>query len=322
MSIAIISRFMTIDLAYYSEWLEYYDNLGVDFFYLIYVDKIFEDLNKILTYYPKNKIKIEYLNADINANKAFLHVDFDIKEDFILHVDSDEFLYLQGLTLPEFLKKYDGYNSYKFNWLMAPSNKKYNECLCDILCDKESPKYFVSTYKSLAKKKDINKLSNDPHNFSFKNNDVIEFKKFNIFFIIHFSFRGMYDAYLKPKHQKIMDYLDEKMTNLCDFSINKILFRNLPQRFIIYDGEISHKQKIIENFDVELNIKSKSNINYLNKLIDFDEYIIFENKFMIFNKMNLFKDLVLTDGPKVEIMEYCIKYNNLTIDFINGVLHV
>ncbi len=83
---AIISRFMTIDLPYYSQWLEYYDNLGFDKFYLYYIDDIFEEnLEKILSYYPNEKITIVKINKNnIYPDDVFKKIKFDIKEEYVL----------------------------------------------------------------------------------------------------------------------------------------------------------------------------------------------------------------------------------------------
>ncbi len=92
MNIAITSRFMNIDLPYMSIWFEYYIALGVKHFYLYYVDNIFFELENILNYFPKEKVSIQNIKLDSiqDSNSVFFDYPFVIKEEYILHIDSDK----------------------------------------------------------------------------------------------------------------------------------------------------------------------------------------------------------------------------------------
>ncbi len=338
---AVISRFMTIDLPYYSQWLEYYDKLGFDYFYLYYIDDYFEeDLEKVLTYFPKDKIQIIKVDKNkIYPNAVFKKILLNIKEEYVFNVDSDEFLYLGGMNIKQFLNKFKKFNYFRFNWLMAPSLSEKNNSLNDILFDKKSPKYFLVEYKSLSKTKFINfKNTKTPHNFVIKPNFRNNIKKFeslklnkkinnikNKFFIIHFCYRDMLDCFYKQLSQTLF-LVKDKTINY--FFNDTITFKSMPKRFLVYFSEIINKNQKINNININLNLTTSINNDYLlntlkhklnNKLI-LNKYVERINFLMQkFTKFNFFLNFKIHKSAKLEILQHFKKIHNFYIKFENNI---
>ncbi len=338
-STAVISRFMTIDLPYYSQWLEYYDKLGFDYFYLYYIDDYFEEnLEKVLTYYPKDKIQIIKVDKNkVYPNAVFKKILLDIKEEYVINVDSDEFLYLGGMNVKDFLKKFKNFNYFRFNWLMAPSLNEKNNSLNDILYDKKSPKYFLAEYKSLSKTKFINfKNTRTPHDFIIKQMFKKNIKKLislklnkNIqnvnkkFFIIHFCYRDMLDCFYKQLSQTLF-LVKDKTINY--FFNDTITFKSMPKRFLVYFSEIINNNPKINNININFNLTSTIDNNYLlnilkhklNNKIILNKYVERINYLMDkFNKFSFFVNFKIHKSAKLEILRHFKKVKNFYIKFDN-----
>ena len=162
---ALISRFMTSDIPYLPEWFEYYYRLGIDHFYLYYVDKRYINVEHACQPHIGKNYTIRLVNPrNRDINLVLRDIPYSIKEDYCIHVDSDEFLWLNGMTLSQFVERYNTYNSFTFPWLMCPNRHAYSECLDDILKDSENPKYFVPMTKMMART-DCIQFGNDCHSF-------------------------------------------------------------------------------------------------------------------------------------------------------------
>jgi hypothetical protein len=310
-TVGLISRMMEIDIPYYSEWFEYYDKLDIDSFYIIIHDVKNFDLKNILKYYPEKKIKsIVYMDAykHHSANDSLFCKSFTITDDYLLNIDSDEFLYLKGMNIKQFILSNSQYNYFKFNWLMVPSFYNYSNSLSELFNNNEK-KYFLNQYKSMIKIKDFNGYTLTPHDFIIPKPEQSKIKlysNFNNFFIIHFTFRGKYDAYLKLKYQFLMNKTPENLNynnSIFDPKIKLLLGKDIPERFIIYIGEIFNKNENIKINDL-LNLESKTEIDYLNKLIDKNEYDEFCVKLYKFLEYNIFNDVEIIFAPKAFLNSY------------------
>ena len=341
---AIISRFMTIDLPYYSQWLEYHDKLGFDYFYLYYCDDYFEEnLENVLTYYPKEKIKIIKVNKNkIYPNDVFKIIKFNIKEEYVLNIDSDEFLYLGGMNIQQFLNTFKDFNYFRFHWLMAPSLNHQNNSLNDILYDKKSPKYFLTEHKSMTKTKFINfSATRTPHNYiihkifrdniklfkSIKFNKILNNNQSNQenmdkkMFLIHFCYRDLLDCFYKQLAQSLSLVLDRSIHS---FFNNKILFKQMPKRFLVYFGEILNKNPKIKNTDINLNLTSSINNDYLLNTLKYkinnkkilDLYVL-RVQYLLekFSQLRVFNNFKINKSVKRELLKHFRKSPNFTINF-------
>lgn len=321
MNICITSRFMNIDLPYMSQWFEYYNTLGIKHFYLYYIDTIFFDIEKILNYFPKEKVTIKNIKLDSiqDSNSVFYDYPFSIKEDYILHIDSDEYLYLNNENLHTFLEKYKNVDAFYFYWYMCPSSELKINNFNEVLQNKISKKYMIRTYKILCKNKNIQFMKGYTHDVTFLNNqNVIKKYMDNPYFLIHFSYRGIQDCYYKCMYQNLINHKDVHLIlfnnnnklKICDKTIQNIKVNELPSRVLVFLGEIYNKNNDFQ-INIILPIFEKSQYE-LYELFDKDENnnkLLFIERVIQLMKLELYKNTIL---PNNNIKNYIknISLNN------------
>lgn len=311
---------MNIDLPYQSEWFEYYDKLGIDRYYLYYHEKegSFYDLESHLSYFPKEKVRIQRipLKPEYNPNQLWIDYPFSIEEDYILHVDSDEFLYLQKMNLRQFISKFPNVHYFSFLWYMCPSFSTSHASLNEILEDRTLPKYFVNYYKSMALRSHISFMGNNSHDFMIQK-PVNRLLFSNDCFIIHFSYRNLYDGYYKTYFQHIKNHEDTHL-NKVDFinhDVKEITCNKIPSRIITYLGEIENKNTHVY-IPLHLPIQSRTNLELLESFEEHKEkFELFVKRFHYMRSLHLFVSLHISNKfIKKTIIDYS-KYIRFTIPF-------
>jgi hypothetical protein len=299
MSIAIISRFINIDLPYMSIWFEYYDNLGIDHYYLYYIDNTFFNIEELLNYFPKNKVTIKRIKENNNPNNVFYDDPFTIKEEYILHIDSDEYLYLNNKNIKTFLEDYKNIDAFYFYWYMCPSNNMIIHNFNEILENKNSKKYFIKNYKILFKNKDFTYIKGNSHDVTFLNNlKIIKKNMENPYFLIHFSYRGIYDCYYKYTYQKLLNHTDkDSKINIINQNIKNCYLSQLPSRILVYLGEINNKNEDIQ-LNIQLNIKEKSQLNLYDLIdnlykINKRDKELFINRIQYLLSLEIYKNIII-----------------------------
>jgi len=163
-SVGLVARLQITELPFLNEFLDYYVRLGVDKFYLINTEP--DNKESIQLAIPSEfKSKVEVINkkAKDNLNSSLNCVLPKVGEAFLLNVDMDEFLYLNGLSLPEFISQegLSGGNrdalECHFKWVMSPlCDELYAPSIFSILGKR---KFFPSKdSKSLARVKNVVKI--------------------------------------------------------------------------------------------------------------------------------------------------------------------
>ncbi len=322
MNIAITSRFMNIDLPYMSIWFEYYIALGVKHFYLYYVDNIFFELENILNYFPKEKVSIQNIKLDSiqDSNSVFFDYPFVIKEEYILHIDSDEYLYLNNENLYTFLEKNKNVDAFYFYWYMCPSNELIINNFNQILQNKSSKKYIIHTYKILAKNKNIQFIKGYTHDVTFLNNrNVIKKYMDTPYFLIHFSYRGIQDCYYKYIYQNLINHKDVHLHlakfKICDKNIQTIRVNELPSRVLVFLGELNNKNNDFQ-INITLPITQKSQYE-LYDLIDKEENNK-NTKLLFINRLQ--KIIQLQKDNKLQICQNIILPNGSIKNYIKNIL--
>lgn len=298
MSVGIVSRFMNIDLPYMSQWFEYYSVLNINHFYLYYIDNTFFNIEELLNYFPKNKVTIKQitLNSIQDSNSVFYDYPFTIKEEYILHIDSDEYLYLNNENIYTFIQKNKDIDAFYFSWYMCPSNKIMIHNFNDVLKDKNSKKYFINIYKVLFKNKDFYYIKGYTHDITFLNNVTKKYMQ-NPYFLIHFSYRGIYDCYYKYKYQKLINHNDKDLQSapsICNINLKSIYLTQIPSRILVYLGEINNKNTHVD-INIILPIIKKSQYE-LYKLFDNtteEEHNLFIKRIKNLEKYEFYKDILI-----------------------------
>lgn len=281
---AIVSRFMTLDLPYMAQWFEYYQNLGISHFYLYYIDTDthFYDL-ETLPWFPHTQITLQKIERDTisNNNDIFWMRPFQnpsIQETFLLHIDSDEFLYLQGLRLAEFVAQHPGIDCYYFSWLMVPSPRLFAPSMQSILDDPEAPKYIIQDgCKAMGRWSKVQFAQQDTHRFDPRpgilRKDFIKEKMKDPYLLLHFSYRGIYDCYFKLFHQKMGTHNDLQISDkraILSPAVRFMPISQVPSRILCYAGELCNRNpKKAHPLGISLgNLQHATHEDLLNQLLE------------------------------------------------------
>ncbi len=325
MNVCITSRFMNIDLPYMSIWFEYYNTLGIKHFYLYYIDNIFFNLEEILHYFPKEKVTIKNIKLDSieDSNNVFFDFPFTIKEEYILHIDSDEYLYLNNENLYTFLEKYKNVDAFYFYWYMCPSNELVINNFNELLQNKNSKKYIIKAYKILCKNKNIKFMKGNTHDVTFLNNQNINKKYMDQpYFLIHFSYRGIQDCYYKCMYQNLINHKDNHLTldkfKICNQNIKSIKVNELPSRVLVFLGEIYNKNN---HFQINIILPILQKIQYeLYEFIDKNNQDKINNEFKLLFINRLQKIMELQKNKKLQLEQNIILPNNNIKNYIKSIL--
>ncbi len=272
-SFALVVRVQKSETPFINEFLEYYRHLGINKFYLVNTEPTNRE-------FIANEISPEFKDTVQLINKRSKDTLYScpnialpkVSETFLLHIDLDEFLYLNGMRLDEFMKVEGLYDSqdkfieYSFNWVMSPlCNEIYAPSINSIL----NKKYFFPSkgVKSLALTKNITTIS--CHKFDLIGQKKI--KKYNCkvnnCFIFHVSSRGIFDIINKiqfGQYGNLKQSINPKK-ELSEFIFDKTSI-SIPARFILLAFQSRFTDYVIKcNFDYP-KLKYKTDTNLLKEI--------------------------------------------------------
>lgn len=318
----VISRIQHIvESPYLHSFCEHYLNyLDFDKIYFICFDNndiplvqsgiqdVYKDKCQILS--SKNKTP--------NVNRAFKQFIPQIKTNFILHVDLDEYLYLNGGTVKDFLKEYPDFNYFRFQWLQVPSENLFESNLKDAISSANIHAGFNGKTMCINKLKGIK-----PHDMKLtidKKSKIFNIKKRNqLYFVIHFCSRGLYDLILKMYYQhlpnskpanislELQPFLHKKIKSTSEIPSRVLILMRLSSTSNLSQNMQKHIIKNLnENLpDIYVNVKKmekhvqKMTLKVPNDIVDFYQRLkkkistpLFKNfegnhhQFLIFYKQN------------------------------------
>lgn len=272
-SFGLVTRLQVTELPFLNEFLAYYIHLGVDQFYLINTEP--ENKEQIESAVPSEfKGSVEVINKrpKDNLESSLNCVLPKVGEAFLLNVDMDEFLYLDGLTLPEFINQEGliGGNGEPlechFNWVMSPfCDGLYAPSIRSIL---EKRKFFPSrTKKSLARVKNAVQIKS--HKFIFWGaGKVMKYDPAaSGCFVFHVSARGVFDVVNKINFG---NYANEKDAVDKRKELHELIFdhssESLPARFVL----MAFQNKFNDYFmDVNFEFPALGHVTDIQKLRKF-----------------------------------------------------
>lgn len=294
-TVGVVSRLARIDIPFLSEWLEYYDKLGIDHFYLFYVDDFglddpLPDLEANLSYYPGDKITLRHVR-NIHPNHLNSFVDLEnIRRDYLLHVDSDEFLYLEDLDLKAFFSARPNYDYFRFPWVQCISQAECHPSLNDILASPSSLFYGPNSHKSAARRKCIRGFEN-PHDFMLTTGERCDRTyQDSRFYIIHFRYRGYLDLYNKYQRTNLVHDRRVNDLMLLDRNAKGCSLSEISARLLLYALEVQYAVRRASNKpDVarSLGISSKTNTALLRRF-EYPNLEVFRARMSTLCKSELF----------------------------------
>ncbi len=271
---ALVVRTQKSETPFLNEFLEYYKYIGINSFYIIntepnnrkfienIISKEFKDMLTLIDKTDKDPI-----NECQNIALA------QVKETFLLHLDMDEFLYLDGMTLAEFITSEqlehdkDNFLECSFNWLMTPLYDKLHESSIKKILNKNY--FFPSGHvKSMYYTKDINNIGIQFS--SLKSQNILKksysIQKDNIF-IFHVSTRGLMDTFNKIQFSQFggLKKSQEPKKELNEFIFDKSS-KFLPNRFILVAFQSRFTSCIVKCKYSYPNLKHQTDIELLKKI--------------------------------------------------------
>ena len=241
LNFALVSRVQWSEAPYLNEFIAYYVHLGCRTIYLVNTEPLnFDKLKNQVAEEFREQVKIinelDERPLDDSPNRALKKVE----ETFLLHVDMDEFLYLDGMSLPEFVER-EGLQPFGreplkivFQWINTPlCNSLYSSSIKAIA----DQRYFFESVsvKCMGETREITSLA--PHNMTYISRaKTIKYCPIKTnYFVLHFCSRGIFDIINKIQFGK---YTDAKRSLNPGLELKELIFDEsstfLPNRFKLF----------------------------------------------------------------------------------------
>lgn len=243
------------ELPFTEEWLEYHFGLGFDRIYYVSTDA---DFNRVADFFDGNRWQsaVELLHFhrfepgwQITCYNQVLPL---IKEDWVLVLDLDEFLYLHSFSsIQDYLQSFgDSVTQIQFPWLILMSRRYYNSRVLDIAG--QSEKHASDHMKSIIRRRCVNGLRVHAHVFRQGRNclssgaeagnssrhevfltDPMYYRKHP--FILHFCSRGHYDVLARILDHQFFNSKggEPEARRLSAYLLNEPDWSNLPTRYML-----------------------------------------------------------------------------------------
>jgi hypothetical protein len=123
-SVGCLTRVYKGELPYLKSWLLHYAQLGVSHFYLIHTKDDTSEEAELLSVIRDCDVSFTLLRKPNGEDSDACFNSFVpvFKEQYLLHVDVDEFLLLESATLREYIQGHPA-QYYRFQWVMCPYDR-------------------------------------------------------------------------------------------------------------------------------------------------------------------------------------------------------
>jgi hypothetical protein len=307
---AVVTRIFNGEKPYINNFLDYYINyLKVDMVYLFSNDNT--NWVNIVHQTFMSKVKIDFCPKHLNEQKNIARnmelLDYMSKyylgiitQDYILNIDCDEYLYINNLTLNDFVKQID-YDNIYINWVFFSSNNFTDLNPIEVINNTKGIENSVG--KSLSKRTSLVKIYDTDNKTMhtpvlIENSTTIKLKNnYPEYYIIHLTCRNLRDAVIQEYYWNGKETLENFITTAG--SNNN--FNVYPSRFKI--------NKVFLDFNNMFNSKI-----YAPK---------FDNFEFSFHFVKMFETELITN-----ICEFYNKQNediivhNLALDFSNNTKYI
>lgn len=243
----VMTRVQLIEAPYLNEFIQWYiHHLKFSKIYFINtepanLDKIVDFIDPTLKKYTHFTPHTGNVNTFPYARELF---STSVKEDYILHVDTDEFLVLpkKYTDVKDFIEQVPA-TRYVFIWVTLPIKELFRSSMLEYLRTPEAKYKTTPTKKMMVNRKDwLSDASNsmNMHCFSCKKGNLVKFDTATYHngdepFIIHFLVRGYLHVVLKIIHQRSIKQGGKNTVG--EFITKSVQLPQYPQRIKIAMGE-------------------------------------------------------------------------------------
>lgn len=294
-TVAVISRIAESDLPFYKQWLEYYNKIGIDHFY------IFGNSDLVDLEFLKQDNITYILNTGYDSESKFIGSYIStIKQDFTLLVDADEYIVIPENNIKNILYKGD---YFFFPWFMSCSPTIQYKNLYEQSLNVKG--FYLNQGKSMARTSTINSVFNN-HHFNSPGTKGIRLPGC---YTYHFRFRGIYDILQKCiVSEGYTQWHNKDKEKLERFLIEDNLdLKDIPNRIILAIAEAFCKnEKIIQPLPIQLSELTDN--NYIEVLKE--RYPLFDkkyNQFLIDYKQTFKEFEFKKTGCKASLIEFLNK---------------
>ena len=303
-SACIISRVMTIDLPWYAQWLEHHERLGFSHFYLHYCDDVHLPLEKVLGYFPGDKVTVTKLPKRLAEIDLIRDIPRDFDADYVLYIDSDEFLILpEGEDVGTYLAGHPDDDQFRFHWRMCVSDKPVSLSLAEQA--KKTPVYQVVQYKSMTRR-DLLAGVGDTHDPILRSPLSSPPHEEEGAYLLHFASRGLIDPYLRAREQGLNNNQagdSEKLIHFMDPSVDRIEVARIPKRVLAALGEVQcgNPRETVSLMPLS---SAGTDFSLLGRLVSPQEREIFSKRWEDLKQADLFRGFSIKAQPKYEIWQF------------------
>ncbi len=346
LTFSIVSRFLNIDIPYMNQWIEHYVSIGVTYFHLYYISSNSgsnSDLNDDEIYRWVDKLKtVDHVIQRVNLDQQQVGVDSNhvfvlfpptpkITQDYILHFDSDEYLYINeryNSQLENFIQSQSPKDTvFRFKWIMCPAgNKPFYSNVNTILQDHTLPKYILYSHKSMGKTSNV-RFTLNPHEFA-TTTTTLHPKTVNDCFLIHFCYRGLYDVYYKCFFQNLITQSENDTLTKIPFTdpqVEEMSLADIPSRVLVFLAEMNHSNIPLQAASGRY-LPADFQFHGIQSFVDPDVFnqpflfsdrhrTLFCNRVKFLLSLHLFRDLVITDHQsfKGSILKHCRQQRHILV---------
>ncbi|MEO0437666.1 MAG: glycosyltransferase family 2 protein [Pseudomonadota bacterium] len=255
-SFALVCRLQLCEVPFVNEFLAYYRTLGVDRFFLVNTEpengdeirrSVAGEFAAAVTHLNNNG---STYSADECAQLALSH----ITETYTLHLDLDEFLYLGGRTLHEFVAAHgqrpDVADAFLFRWVMAPCIRDLSRSsIRDIVSD--GYLFPGSEEKTMAKTAQVERIGNHRFDLKMESDEVRMRVRNDHCFVLHVATRGLFDLLNKIATSRVT-----KSSKAADVELSRLFhsdsMQGLPGRFYLHAFQSRFGQAVLKDLKVSL----------------------------------------------------------------------
>jgi hypothetical protein len=260
-SIGCLTRVYLGEIPYIRSFLNHGLNIGIDTFYLVVPSREGIDrIENILREYQE-VCAVIFEEQGRNPNHA-LRIDVSrVKTDYLMSIDVDEFLYLEGArSIKDFLEDRRG-DAFTMKWIMAPR-------------DFDQPTGLISGFRGHAGKKlaPTNIISGieGPHEFQYWGR--VQLHRDSRLKLVHYWGRGFRDVVIKCAYQNLPG---RKRSSIQDME-NLLKTRKLPERLKVlasltrhaHDTTLDHQNQDLVDEELEAELLSVVSASFLGELED------------------------------------------------------
>jgi hypothetical protein len=216
---AVVTRVQRIEAPYLNEFIYWYQSWGFDRIYFVNTEG--DQTERI-----RSSIAPEYLRGI-----TFLQIDKEIqnepgrylvdrvkaavKEEYVLNVDCDEFLYLDTGRFPriqDFVSQHGGARFFSFQWVNVPCFDVCCNSMVGFLLSEKSKFHHNTTLKSLGAVDGITSMDWHVMNGGHRSRRMDPIR--DRCFVLHFIVRSLSHQILKQFHQRMNNFKDRKEDRL------------------------------------------------------------------------------------------------------------